>query len=123
MNSLHFNSSCRALAANGRGATGFEMNRIMNFMAGCIVGAVGLYGAMTYHLVRAEDGFHTIPKVSNGLSDAYVDIREFTTSDWTEHRALVAALVKADRGDLMKDSALYGLKSTARSVLESLGID
>ena len=97
-------------------------NKIGTFLLGVAVGAVGLYFAMTYHVVRAEDGVHTVPKVSNGLGDTYVDIREFGAGEWNEHKHVAVALINAEKGDLLQDSTLSNLQHTAQSALESLGL-
>ena len=47
------------------------------FIAGMICGAALLYVAMHYHVVRGNEGVFLVPKISNNLSEVYVDIREF----------------------------------------------
>ena len=54
------------------------MRRSMTFLTGMIIGGVLLYGALSYHILRADDGFHLIPKTSDRLAATYVDIRKFT---------------------------------------------
>jgi hypothetical protein len=98
------------------------MNRLSSFFTGLIVGAAGLYWAMTFHVVRADDGVHVVPKVSAGLGDAYVDIREFGAEQWSEHRSLAAAIVHAEKDELLKESALSNLRHAAQGALESLGL-
>lgn len=98
------------------------MKRFSSFLAGVVVGAVGLYWAMTFHVVRANDGLHVVRKVTCGLSDAYVDIRAFNSADWYQHTGLSVAVVHAGKEHLLSDSSLYGLRQTAHSALESLGI-
>jgi hypothetical protein len=88
------------------------MGRFGAFLFGVLVGAGLVFGAMKYHVVRARDGVHFIPKVTSGFRDAYVDIREFQVADWQEHRHLAMALIKADRGDLMDDAATFQLRET-----------
>ncbi len=98
------------------------MKRVTSFLMGVIVGAVGLYGAMTYHVVRAEDGVHFVRRVSNGVADTYVDIRQFDAAQWNEHKSMAVALINADKGDLLRDSAMSNLRRDAQNVLESLGL-
>jgi hypothetical protein len=98
------------------------MKRFTSFLAGVVVGAVGLYWAMTFHIVRANDGLHVVRKVTCGLSDAYVDIRTFDSADWYRHTGLSVAVVHAGKEHLLSDTSLYGLRQTAHSALESLGI-
>ena len=98
------------------------MKRLSSFLAGVVVGAVGLYGVMTFHVVRANDGLHVVRKVTCGFSDAYVDIRSFSPADWHRHTGLSLAVVHGGKENLIGDSSLHGLRQTARSTLESLGI-
>ena len=90
------------------------MSRLSSFFTGVIVGAAALYGAMTFHIVRAPDGVHVVPKVTRGLSDVYVDVRSFTAPDWYEHRGLSAAVVNAQKEYLIGDSSLTSLRQTAQ---------
>jgi hypothetical protein len=96
------------------------MGRISFFLAGIMVGAVAMFTTLKYHVVRAEDGFHLVPKMQSDFSDPYVDVRNFTMSDWDNHRELAVAIVKADKGHLLQDSALGGLRQQVDHVLESL---
>jgi len=82
----------------------------MTFFLGMITGGVLLFGAMNYHLIRAPDGFHLIPKISPKLAAAYVDIRGFTVADWTQHTEIATALIRAKKGSLMKSSATGALQ-------------
>ena len=51
------------------------------FLLGMVTGAVLLFVAMHYHVVRGNDGVFLVTKISNNLSDVYVDTREFGLSD------------------------------------------
>lgn len=97
------------------------MNRLSTLIMGALIGAAAMFTAMKFHVVRADDGVHMIPKVSAELGGAYVDIREFDASQWDEHRALAVAIVNADKDYLLKDSAASTFRSTVDSVLQSLG--
>ena len=97
------------------------MNRLSTLLMGVFVGAAPMFTAMKYHVVRADDGVHMIPKVSAELGGAYVDIREFDASQWDDNRALAVAIVNADKDYLLKDSAASSFRSTVDSVLQSLG--
>lgn len=76
-----------------------------NFVIGFIAGVGSLYVAMSFHIVRAKDGFHVVPKSNASLKDPYVDIREFGFSDWQEHPELAADISRAEKSDILKDSA------------------
>jgi len=86
------------------------MRRLMTFFLGMITGGVLLFGAMNYHLIRAQDGLHFVPKTSPQLAAAYIDIRDFTVVDWAEHSDIAAALIRAEKGSLMKSSAAGALQ-------------
>ncbi|MCA9231473.1 MAG: hypothetical protein KDA57_12535 [Planctomycetales bacterium] len=81
------------------------MRRFMTFLLGMVTGAILLLGAMKYHVVRAQDGFHVVPKKSPNLAATYVDIRGFTVADWAEHAEIAASLMNAGKGELMSNSA------------------
>jgi hypothetical protein len=81
------------------------MRRIWTFVLGIIVGGCLIFGAMNYHLVHAKDGFHVVPKVDAGLALTYADIRNFTVADWARNSELAAALMNANRRELV-DSAI-----------------
>lgn len=93
------------------------MKRLSSFILGMVVGAGLLYGALNYHLIHADDGMHLIPKLESQLSLTYVDIREFTVADWAKHTELAAALMQADRGDLIEDAANDALHNALDNVL------
>lgn len=94
------------------------MKRFSSFFAGMIVGAVGLYLAMSYHIVRASDGLHFVPKIAAKLDQPYVDIRSFTLKDWQSHQGLALAILKANQGDVMKDSSLDSFKRSTQNLLD-----
>jgi uncharacterized protein with ACT and thioredoxin-like domain len=97
------------------------MTRLHCFLIGVLVGAGAVLLGTKYHIVRAEDGLHAIPKVSSELQGAYVDIRDFTAEDWIHHQNLSLAIMKAEKGYLLSDSATGGLRRSLRAALESLG--
>lgn len=96
------------------------MSRFSSFFMGMIVGAVMLAGAMNYHFVRSEKGLLMVPKISKGLADPYVDIRNFSLTDWQEHRALAAALIQSDKAELLADSSLSNFRNSMNGVLDGL---
>ncbi len=96
------------------------MNRISSFFAGMVVGAVLLFVAMQFYVVRANDGLHFIPKLAAKLENPYVDIRKFTLNDWQNRQPLAVAIMKANQGNLMQDSALGGFKQAAQKTLDQI---
>ncbi len=73
------------------------MGRVGSFFFGMIVGATVLGVAMHYHIVRGKDGIFVVPKVHNNLTDIYVDTRQFTLSDWQQHRMLAVSILRRSR--------------------------
>lgn len=95
------------------------MKRLSSFLMGMLFGAALLYGAQHYHVVYADDGHHLISKLSPSLTDTYVDIREFTFADWTDHPELATALMNADRRDLVEGAASDALQNGIDNLLGS----
>ncbi|NOY30702.1 MAG: hypothetical protein GXP28_11205 [Planctomycetes bacterium] len=93
------------------------MRRLMTFFLGMVTGGALLFGAMNYHLIRAHDGVHFIPKVAPKLRAAYVDIRGFTVADWAQHSDITAALIRAEKGDLMKSATSEALQGKIDQLL------
>ena len=98
------------------------MRRIMSFIFGMITGGILLYGAMHYHVIRAQDGYHLVPKSSARIAATYVDIREFTVADFAEHADIVEALILADKRDLMGNAASGALQNGLDRLLNRDGV-
>ena len=81
------------------------MRRLMTFILGMVVGGILLYGALSYHFIRADDGLHVIPKSSATLVSTYVDIRKFTVADLANNADIVEAIMRANKQELLKDTA------------------
>lgn len=96
------------------------MSRISSFLLGMVAGAMLVAAAMNFHLVRSDDGILMIPKLTKGLHDPYADIREFTLDDWQQHRPLAAALVQANKSELLADSSLNNFRRSIDGVSEGL---
>jgi hypothetical protein len=93
------------------------MSRLWPFLFGIVVGIVLLHTAMTYHIVRATDGFHVVAKSPARLAQSYVDIRGFGFSDWSGHPQLASALVQSNKQHLLGDSAVTSLQQSVNSLL------
>jgi len=97
------------------------MGRLPSFVAGLIVGGALAVGSLKFHVVRAYDGFHLVPKLTAQFSDAYIDIRSFGVSDWDEHPLLAMAIVRADKAYLMNNAASQSLRNAMDGFFETLG--
>ena len=81
------------------------MRRISSFIFGMMCGGALVFFAQRYHVVRTAAGFETVPKLSSGFSETYVDVRHFQAADWEKHKALAAAIVQAKKEHILTDSA------------------
>ena len=88
------------------------MNKIPTFLFGVVLGAILMFVSLKYHVVRATDGFHLVPKVTANLGAIYSDVREFTLQDWKDHRELVLAISNSDNLALQEEAAKGALGNT-----------
>ncbi len=96
------------------------MSRLTTFLLGIVVGAASLFVAENYYVVRSTESFHLVPKVAAKLEFPYRDIRNYSIEDWKKNVSLGAAIVRANKPDLMVDS-LTSVKHNFESILKSLG--
>ena len=94
------------------------MGRLGSFLVGLLVGGALVYCSLKYHIVRAGDGIHWIPKLSAEFSQTYVDIRAFGREDWAQHQTLAIAITRADKSYLLQDAAVEGLRSAVEDVFK-----
>jgi hypothetical protein len=96
------------------------MSRFSSFLLGLILGGAAVFLGLKYHVVRADDGLHLIPKTQAAFQDVYIDIRQFGLAEWTEHPALAAAILQADKGELLQDSMRQGLRNSVDQLFDQL---
>ena len=96
------------------------MRGLTNLAVGILIGAIAMFVGLKYHIVRAEDGLHWIPKSTATLQSAYVDIREFDLSDWDQHRELGLAIVNADKGHLLGQAPARSVQNAVIDAMEVL---
>ena len=87
------------------------MGRLTFMFAGFIVGAGTIFSAFNYHLLRTSTGFQLCPRRSQSLSETYVDIRQFTATDWASHPTLSADIVAAEKQHLMGQSPTTAIEN------------
>ncbi len=97
------------------------MKGIKYLLLGIVLGGATVAGALQYHLLNTSEGLVLVPKTNSTLSDTYVDIRSFGISEWNEHRQIVDAIIKADRQEILQNSAVDGIKDSVDSLLDRLG--
>ena len=81
------------------------MRRLPTFIFGMIAGGLLIYGSLNYHVINASSGLHLVPKVDSTLAETYVDVRGWGMADWMQHKNVAAALLAANRQDLMQSAA------------------
>ena len=92
------------------------MKRLTTFLTGVIVGGALATISLKYHIVRASDGHHWIPKAEARFSGAYVDIRDFSWEDWQQRPELAIAISRSGSDELVSEAA----RQTARQTLQDL---
>ena len=95
------------------------MGRLGTFFIGFFLGGATIYLSLHFHIVRANDGIHSISKVYPKFSETYVDIREFGFADWEDHPGLAAAIVQAEKVELLGDAAVQPLRDTVNGFLST----
>ena len=90
------------------------------FFAGMACGAVLLFTAMHFHMVRGNNGVVLVPKVSNNLSDIYVDIREYDLQDWQSHKPLAAAIMRSNQSQLLDASGARSFGDSVAGLVDTL---
>ncbi|KAA5540009.1 hypothetical protein FYK55_22080 [Roseiconus nitratireducens] len=88
------------------------------FIAGMFCGALLLFLAMHYHVVRGNNGVVLVPKISNNLGDVYTDIRAFELDDWKRHKTLAAAIMRSSQSDLIQGSAQRSFGQSVREAVD-----
>jgi len=96
------------------------MKWIIAFGVGLLVGGTLLFGAQRYHVVRASDGVYLVPKLETSFADSYVDVRLFSFADWSEHRQLTAAIIKAKKDHLLQHSAANQFRQTMKNAVDGV---
>jgi hypothetical protein len=97
------------------------MSRIGALIFGILVGGGLVYGALNYHVVRTESGHEFIPKKEMSFDETYVDARNFGLADWAKHADLAQAILKADKGHLINESAVKNLTNGVKDLFGKLG--
>jgi hypothetical protein len=95
-----------------------EMGRLGYFFFGVIIGAASVFVSLKYHVVRAADGHHLVAKLSAEFSGTYVDIRSFGFDDWAQHQTLAAAITKAGKAYLLKQSTVDSFTEKVNDYLD-----
>jgi hypothetical protein len=53
-----------------------------SFVTGSVLGGALVYGSLCWHVLRTDDGYEFVRKTSGDFAETYVDVRNFSMSDW-----------------------------------------
>lgn len=93
------------------------MNRLESFLIGLASGIATLYIVMHFTVVRANDGFHWVPKLSAKLDLPYEDVRDFKAEHWQRRPALTMSILRARKGYLIDDRTKLQVQQTTQKVV------
>lgn len=86
------------------------MKYLTVFLLGAVLGAGGMFVGQGCHILRTGDGYELVRKVRPGFALTYVDVRDYRAEDWLAHPQLAQAVLEADKGHLIKDTAMRTLR-------------
>ncbi len=81
------------------------MNKFFSFALGLAVGTGMTFFGMKYHVVRATDGFHFVPKSKAKLLPFYADVRLYKLIDWQQNRDLLVDISTFGNDQLKEEAA------------------
>jgi hypothetical protein len=96
------------------------MGRFGTFILGFLLGGATVFGSLHYHVVRANDGVHFIPKMSSTFTETLVDIRSFGFEEWNQHRSLAFAIQQAGKTELLQGVALQPVQNAVDGMRDIL---
>ncbi len=97
------------------------MNRVGWFVSGVVAGAALMFGSLKYHFLYTKDGLKAVPKLSATLSETFLDVREFSGSDWAEHKSVMAAVIQADESGLLQSAAIDSIRDGVGRWVDGIG--
>ena len=94
------------------------MKRFSNFAFGLLFGAGLMFVGLKYHIVRANDGLHMVPKTMAKLGSVYSDLRTFTVRDWQDRQELLADITRSNDRQLQEEVARAALGNQLNQALD-----
>ncbi len=94
------------------------MGKIGTFFFGVLIGGVSVWWMLHFHVVRAADGLHIVPKVTSAFAGAYVDIRSFGINEWAEHQELAFAISRAQKQELLQGAPLQTFQNAVNQAFD-----
>lgn len=81
------------------------MSKAKPLLFGAALGASAMFFAQQYHVVHSHDGLQVVPRTPQlSLGLAYVDIRNWSPSQWVDRPELARAVMAHGSGDLISES-------------------
>ena len=97
------------------------MSRLGTFFLGFLVGGAVVYTSLHYHIVRAHEGIHMIPKMRSTFSETYVDVRNFGVQDWSQRASLAAAVTAAGKTEIMHGAIAQPMHEAVDNFMDRVG--
>jgi len=95
------------------------MSHLKLLIIGFLTGSLCSFAVLEFHIVRAEDGFHVVPRSpAPSIRLAYSDIRDWSTDNWTEYPELIRALHESDADDLIGRSVVGRVLDSLESTID-----
>jgi hypothetical protein len=92
-----------------------------SFLCGATIGGSLVFGTLSYHVLRTNDGVQVVPKLSPDFHEAYVDVRQFTPMDWARHKTVVTAIVRAKKESIFQGAAIESLNQGVTGLVREFG--
>ena len=89
------------------------------FLFGVVTGVILMYVALHYHVVRGNEGFYLVPKLTHNLKEIYVDTRDFNPDDWLEHQSGAAAILQSNQTHLLGESTMNPLQESVNGIFSN----
>ncbi len=96
------------------------MKYLTVFLLGALLGAGSMFVGQGYHVLRTADGYELVRKVRPGFALTYVDVRNYQAEDWLAHPQLAQAVLEADKGHLIKATAMRSLRQAIEDLTKKL---
>lgn len=71
-----------------------------------------MFVGLKYHIVRATDGFHMVPKSTAKIGSFYADVRNYSMEDWKQHKTLLLDITNSGSDQLKEEAAKSALGNT-----------
>lgn len=92
------------------------MNKSSSLFLGLVLGASLMYFGLKYAVVRANNGFHFVPKSTATLGTAYIDIRAYTAAEWKNHIDLATDIARSDNLKLQEEVTQSAMNNSIDSM-------